>query len=67
VGGVEESQLEELASVIPVVEGVLDVEAFIALKPDQIGIECRSRRSGQRRLADAGFPFEKQGPPEAKG
>jgi hypothetical protein len=43
-----------------------DVQALVALEPDEIGVEgCGSRRS-KRCLADAGLPFEKERLPETK-
>ena len=58
----ENAELEQLPCVIPLVERVADLEPFVALKAYQIGVEhgrgCRS----ERRLADAGFAFEKQWP-----
>jgi hypothetical protein len=46
---------------------VADVEAFVALQADQVGIERRSRGGSERCLPDAGFALEKQRPSETKG
>ena len=43
-----------------------DVEPFVALQPDQIGLEHRGHRRGERRLADAGLALEKQRPLQAQ-
>ncbi len=66
VAHVEDAQLEQLARVVPLVEGVSDVEAFIALEANQIGAERRGGGGGERGLADAGFALEKQRPFQAK-
>jgi hypothetical protein len=39
---------------------VTDVQSLITLQPNQIGVECRRHRTGQRRLADAGLALEEQ-------
>ncbi len=66
--GLEDAQLDELARVVPLVDGVRDVESFVALQPDQVGLERRRDGAGERRLADAGLAFEKQRPaqPDAR-
>ena len=61
-GRVEDAQLEQLARVVPLVQRVTDVEAFIALKTNQIGAQRGGGRRGQRRLADAGLALEEQRP-----
>ena len=66
-GRFQDPQLEQLARVVPLVHRVADVEAFVALQANQIGIERRGDRCGQRGLADAGFALEKQGASEAQG
>jgi hypothetical protein len=66
-GCIEDPQLQQLARVVPFINGVADVEAFVALQADQVGIERRSRGGGERRLPDASFALEKQRPSETKG
>ena len=66
VGRVENAQLEQLPCVVPFVQCVADVEAFVALKADQIGTERGSHRPGERGLADAGLALEEQRPFEPK-
>ena len=66
VGRVENAQFEELARVVPLVQRVTDVEAFIALEANQIGAERGGHRSGQRGLADAGLALEEQRPFQAE-
>jgi hypothetical protein len=63
---IENTQLEQLTWIIPLVERMADVEPFIALKSDQIGGECRRRSRGERRFADARLSLEKERPLEAK-
>ena len=65
-GGFENAQLDELPGVVPLVDGVGDVESFVALQPDEIGLERCGDRSGQRGLPDAGLSFDKQRPTEPK-
>ena len=66
-GHIEDTQLEQLAGVVPLVDGVADVEAFVALQANQFGVERGGNRCGQRGLADAGFPLEKQRASETQG
>ena len=66
-GRVEDAQLEQLARVVPLVDGVADVEAFVALQANQIGVERGGNRAGERGLADAGLALEKQRASEAQG
>ena len=51
-GGVENAQLQQLPRVVPFVERVADVEAFVALQANQIGARARPRRA----LASAVLP-----------
>jgi len=57
---VEDPELEQLARIIPLVDRLPDVEAFIALKTDQIGLERRGSRRCECRLADTGLTLEKK-------
>ena len=61
-GRVEDAQLEQLARVVPLVDGVADVEPFVALQANQVGVERGGDGGGQRGLADAGLALEKQRP-----
>ncbi len=56
----ENAQLDELASVVPFVNRVADVEAFVTLEAYQIGFEGPSNGARERCLADAGFTLEKK-------
>ena len=62
--GLEDAQLDELPRVVPLVHGVRDVEPFVALQPDEIGLERSRDRARQRGLADAGLALEEQRPAE---
>ena len=66
VGRVEDPQLEQLTRVVPLVERVPDVEALVALKADQVGVERGGHRGGQRGLADARLALEEQRPFQAQ-
>ena len=63
-GGIEDAQLEDLARVVPFVDRVRDVQSFVALQADHVGIERRGNRGGERGLADAGFALEEQRAPQ---
>ena len=60
----EQPDLEHLARVVPLVDRGVDVEALVALEPDEPRAEARREDLGELRLADAGLALEKQGPPE---
>ena len=62
VGGIQNAQLEKLARVVPLVQRVADVEAFIALEANQIGAERGRRCAGKRGFADAGLALQIQRP-----
>ena len=66
-GRVEDAQLEQLARVVPLVDGVADVEAFVALQANQVGVERGGNRCRQRGLADAGLALEEQRASETQG
>ena len=61
-GGVEDAQFEDLPRVVPFVDRVADIQAFVALQANQVGIECGGRGRGERRLANPGFALEEQRP-----
>jgi hypothetical protein len=58
--GLEDPELEELAWIIPFVDGVADVEAFVALQTNQVGAECAGDGGRERRLPDSRFAFKEQ-------
>jgi hypothetical protein len=60
VGGVENPQFQQLPRVVPFVHGVSDVEPFVALQSNQIGLEHGRHGRCERRLADTGFTLEEQ-------
>jgi len=65
VRGLEDAELEELARVVPLVERVAHLEPFVALEPDQIGVEDTGDGGCEGGLAHAGFAFEEQRTPQA--
>ena len=67
VGRVEDAQLEKLSRVVPLVERVAHVEAFVALKANQIGVEHGGHRGGEGGLADTRLAFDEQRPFQAQG
>ena len=52
------ADVEQLARVVPLVDGVRDVEPLVALEPDQPRVERRRERLRRLRLADAGLALE---------
>jgi hypothetical protein len=63
-GHVERADVEQLAGVAPVVQRVRDVDALVALKPDQASVEHLRQHFCQLGLADARLAFEQQRPLE---
>ena len=53
--------VEELAGVVPLVDGVRDVEPLVALEPDQPGAPRPRERLRRLGLADAGLALEQHG------
>ena len=54
------ADVEQLARVVPLVDGVRDVEALVALKPDQPRAEDARECLGRLRLPDARLALEQQ-------
>src|SRR2546422_935517 len=54
------SDLEDLARVIPLVHRRCEVEALVALEPDESPPQCRGEHLGHLGLADPGFTLEEQ-------
>ena len=52
------ADVQELARVVPLVDGVRDVEALVALQPDQARVERRRESLRRLRLADPGLALE---------
>src|SRR5207244_3232040 len=61
------ADVQELAGIVPLVEGLVGVDPLVALQPDELEPESRSERLGQFGFADAGFSFEQERTSEAKG
>jgi hypothetical protein len=51
------AEVEELPRVVPVVERVVEVDAFVALEPDQVGARGSRERLSYLGLADTGLTF----------
>ena len=60
----EQPDLEHLARVVPLVDRGVDVEALVALEPDQPRAERRREDLGELGLADPGLALEQQRPAE---
>ncbi len=57
-----EADLDHLARVVPLVGRLGDVQALVALQPDQLAAESGGDHLGQLGLADPRFALEKQRP-----
>ena len=60
--GLQQPDLQHLARVVPFVHGGVDVEALVALQPDEPCVERGGEDLGQLGLAHAGLTFEQQRP-----
>src|SRR3954468_792622 len=56
-----QADVEELARVVPLVQGAGGVEAFVALEPDEVGGEDRRERLGDLGLAAPRRPLDEEG------
>ena len=56
------AQVEQLAGVVPVVDGLGGVDALVALQADQLATGPRRQHLGDLGLADAGLALEEQRP-----
>ena len=56
--------LQHLAGVVPLVQGLVGVDALVALQPDQPAIEDRGEHLRDLGLADADLAFEQEGAAE---
>jgi hypothetical protein len=57
---------EQLARIVPLVGGLGEVEALVALQPDELDAERVGEHAGEQRLAHAGRAFEEQRPLHAQ-
>ena len=60
--GLGDADRDHLRGVVPLVDRGGDVEALVALQPDQPAAERRGQHLGDLGLADAGLAFEEQRP-----
>src|SRR5881398_3018230 len=56
----EQADLEHLAGIVPLVHGGVDVEALVALQPDQLRLEHGGEGPSYFRLPDSRLAFEQQ-------
>src|ERR687898_2294669 len=61
------ADVEELARVIPFVDGLVDVYALVALQADERGLQDAGENFGDLGLADPRLAFEEQRPSELEG
>ena len=59
-GGLGGAQVEQLAGVVPLVDGLGDVDALVALQADQLAAGPAGQHLGHLGLADAGLALEQQ-------
>ncbi len=59
-GGLGGPQVQELAGVVPLVDGLGDVDALVALEADQLAAGPAGQDLGHLGLADAGLALEQQ-------
>ena len=57
---IKNPELEQLPRIVPFVQRVPDVQPFIALQPNQIGLQRSGGGRRKRSLADARFPFQEE-------
>ena len=58
--GLGSTEMQELARVVPVVDGLRSVDALVALQPDQLAACPATDHLGDLGLADACLAFEQQ-------
>lgn len=59
---IKNPELEQLPRIVPFVQRVPDVQPFVALQPNQIGLQRSGCGRRKRGLADARFAFEEERP-----
>src|SRR5258707_5851026 len=57
---VQQADVEQLASVVPLVDGVGEVDALVALKPYEACTQHLGHHLGSLRLADPGFALDEE-------
>jgi hypothetical protein len=61
------ANVEELAGVVPLVDGLVDVYALVALQADERRLEDSGENFGDLGLADPRLAFQEQWPSELEG
>ena len=62
-----EANRQHLASVVPLVQGVIGVETLVALQPDKLGLQYLGQHLGYFRFSHTCLPLQKQGAGKAAG
>ena len=62
-----EANGKHLAGIVPLVQGVIGVEALVALQPDQFRVQDLGQHLGHFRFPHPSFSFEEQGTGQAVG
>ncbi|CAB5011544.1 unannotated protein [freshwater metagenome] len=62
--GLDGPKVQQLLAVVPLVNGLCDVDALVALQADQLAARPCREHLGHFGLADTGFTFEQQRPPQ---
>ena len=64
----ENADRQHLAWIVPLIDGVANVQPLVALKPNELGVENGGEGLGDFGLSDTGFAFEQQrfGQPEGE-
>ena len=57
-GGLHQANFQELPGIVPFVYGMADIEAFVALKTDQLCFETGSQNLCDFRFPNTGFTFQ---------
>ena len=65
--GLDGPEVEELAGVVPLVDGLGGVDALVALEAQQLAARPPGEDLGHLGLADAGLALEQEGPPQPQG
>ena len=55
-----QTNFQQLTSVVPLVHGVVYVQALVALQAYQVGLQPRCQRAGDLRFPDSGLALQKQ-------
>jgi hypothetical protein len=65
--GLDRPEVEELAGVVPLVDGLGGVDALVALEPEEFAARPPGQDLGHLGLADAGLALEQDRPAQPQG